>query len=90
MTASVGINDSHDSSFKRDSELETALMKQGLTYTETLDWGMTVRYIHVEAPKLEEALDKIRINKQLLERAYGIIIDLEKIHIAPEMMLSSR
>jgi hypothetical protein len=73
-----------DSKFMRDEVLEKALREQGLTFSTTLDWGMDVNYVIAEADSLEQARQKIISHKIELERAYNIMINLDKLYLSPK------
>lgn len=80
----VSIPGREDPNFRRDEALERVLKEQGLSFSSTLDWGMTVRYVIVESDSPEHAWHKIRAHKEQLERAYNLTIDLDAVHLAPK------
>jgi len=65
MSVSCGVKSANNPHFVRDEKLEKRLREQGLTFSTTLDWGMEVNYLHVNANNLEEAKGNIEKNSAL-------------------------
>ena len=91
MTNNIRSSENKSSTFQRIMNyfptlmLRDQLKRQGFTYSETLDLGMTARYIHLDADGNSAARDKIILHKSELEKVFGLNIDTANLHVTPEM-----